>query len=140
MGKDISKSKNPGLAKMIKSDKGKQAAEKMGFRTDRTVAMKGGRMKKMGGGSAMYSRGYGVDEKSKRKPTELMDRGGMKKGGHAKNTKRENRLEELGRVDAEKAYTKKGKKNLKAEKKRVVRELNRGSRGKAKRGFGKEMR
>ena len=140
MAKDISESKNPGLAKMIKSDKGKQAAEKMGFRTDRTVAMKGGRMKKMGGGSAMYSRGYGVDEKSKRKPTELMDRGGMKKGGHAKNTKRENRLEELGRVDAEKAYTKKGKKNLKAEKKRVVRELNRGSRGKAKRGFGKEMR
>ena len=140
MGKDISRSKNPGLAKMIKSDKGKQAAEKMGFRTDRTVAMKGGRMKKMGGGSAMYSRGYGVDEKSKRKPTELMDRGGMKKGGHAKNTKRENRLEELGRVDAEKAYTKKGKRNLKAEKKRVVRELNRGSRGKAKRGFGKEMR
>ena len=104
MGKDISRSKNPGLAKMIKSDKGKQAAEKMGFRTDRTVAMKGGRMKKMGGGSAMYSRGYGVDEKSKRKPTELMDRGGMKKGGHAKNTKRMNRLEELGRVDAEISY------------------------------------
>ena len=140
MAKDISESKNPGLAKLIKSDKGKKAAEKMGFKTDRTVAMKGGRMKKMGGGSAMYSRGYGVDEKSKRKPTELMDRGGMKKGGHAKNTKRENRLEELGRVDAEKAYTKKGKKNLKAEKKRVVRELKAGTRGKAKRGFGKEMR
>jgi len=34
------------------------------------------------------------------------------------NTRRENRLEELGRVDAEKAYTSKGKKNLKAEKKR----------------------
>ena len=40
-----------------------------------------------------------------------------------KNTKRENRLEELGRVDAEKAYTAKGKKNLTAEKKRVVSEL-----------------
>jgi hypothetical protein len=40
-----------------------------------------------------------------------------------KNTKRENRLEELGRVDAEKAYTAKGKKNLTAEKKRVVAEL-----------------
>lgn len=39
------------------------------------------------------------------------------------NTKRENRLEELGRVDAEKAYTTKGKKNLAAEKKRVVKEL-----------------
>ena len=47
----------------------------------------GGRMKKMGGGSAMYSRGYGVDKKSKRKPTELMDRGGMKKGEIKKNTK-----------------------------------------------------
>jgi hypothetical protein len=40
-----------------------------------------------------------------------------------KNTRRMNRLEELGRVDAEKTKTKKGKKNLKAEKKRIVREL-----------------
>ena len=39
------------------------------------------------------------------------------------NTRRENRLEELGRVDAEKAYTKKGKRNLKDEKKRIVKEL-----------------
>ena len=45
------------------------------------------------------------------------------------NTSRMNRLEELGRVDAEKAYTKKGKKNLKAEKKRVVGELKRNSGG-----------
>ena len=35
-----------------------------------------------------------------------------------------NKYEELGRVDAEKAFTKKGKKNLKAEKKRIVKELN----------------
>ena len=35
----------------------------------------GGRMKKMGGGSAMYSRGYGVDEKSKRKPTTSLSSG-----------------------------------------------------------------
>jgi hypothetical protein len=41
------------------------------------------------------------------------------------NTSRENRLEELGRVDAEKAYTKTGKKNLAAEKKRIVGELGR---------------
>jgi hypothetical protein len=34
-----------------------------------------------------------------------------------------NRLEELGRVDSEKAKTKKGKKNLKAEKRRIVRTL-----------------
>ena len=39
------------------------------------------------------------------------------------NTSRMNRLEELGRVDAEKASTRKGKKNLKDEKKRIVREL-----------------
>ena len=39
------------------------------------------------------------------------------------NTRRMNRLEELGRVDAEKAFTKKGARNLRAEKKRIVREL-----------------
>ena len=50
------------------------------------------------------------------------DHHAFKKGGHV-NTSRENRLEELGRVDAEKAFTKKGKKNLKDEKRRIVREL-----------------
>jgi len=44
------------------------------------------------------------------------------------NTRRENRLEELGRVDAEKAYTSKGKKNLSAEKSRIRDELNTGGR------------
>ena len=39
------------------------------------------------------------------------------------NTSRMNRLEELGRVDAEKAHTSKGKRNLREEKKRIVREL-----------------
>ena len=39
------------------------------------------------------------------------------------NTRRMNRLEELGRVDAEKAFTKKGARNLRDEKKRIVREL-----------------
>jgi DNA topoisomerase IA len=39
------------------------------------------------------------------------------------NSRRMNRLEELGRVDAEKADTRKGKRNLKDEKKRIVREL-----------------
>ena len=75
--------------------------------------------------------------------TEMLNRATMKKGGKAKkNTKRMNRLEELGRVDAEKAYTKKGKRNLKAEKKRVVRELksNGGSAGAAIRGKGCEIR
>ena len=39
------------------------------------------------------------------------------------NTRRMNRLEELGRVDAEKADTTKGKRNLREEKSRIVREL-----------------
>ena len=45
------------------------------------------------------------------------------RGSKRKNTKRENRLEELGRVDAEKAYTAKGKKNLSEEKSRIRKEL-----------------
>ena len=44
-------------------------------------------------------------------------------GSSMANTRRMNRLEELGRVDAEKAFTKKGARNLKEEKKRIVREL-----------------
>ena len=39
------------------------------------------------------------------------------------NSRRMNRLEELGRVDAEKAKTRMGARNLKDEKKRIVREL-----------------
>jgi len=69
---------------------------------------------------------------------------GLKKGGRVKkkNTRRMNRLEELGRVDAEKAYTRKGKRNLRSEKKRIVRELksNGGSAGAAIRGKGCEIR
>ena len=36
------------------------------------------------GGTMMYSRGYGVGEKGKRMPTELMTAPGMKKGGRVK--------------------------------------------------------
>ena len=77
----------------------------------KTAKMRGGgkvaRMN-MGGrtGDMMYSRGYGVGEKSKRMPTELMT-------------------------------AKKGKKNLKAEKKRIVGALNKRGGGGAKRGMGK---
>ena len=42
------------------------------------------------------------------------------------NTRRMNRLEELGRVDAEKAYTGKGKRNLRDEKQRIIGELGHG--------------
>ena len=46
MAKAISRSKNPGLAKMAKTEKGKKAVAKMGFNPDRMVAKKGGRVKK----------------------------------------------------------------------------------------------
>jgi len=45
-------------------------------------------------------------------------------GGHV-NTSRENRLEELGRVDNERARTGRGRRNLKDEKRRIRRELKR---------------
>ena len=41
------------------------------------------------------------------------------------NTRTMNRLEELARVDAEKAFTTKGRYNLAAEKRRVVGEIQR---------------
>jgi hypothetical protein len=66
----------------------------------------------------------GTMSEAKRK--RYMNKGGLVKRKYGGNTSRMNRLEELGRVDAEKkkAYTKKGKRNLKAEKKRIVKELN----------------
>ena len=86
--------------------------------------MKGGKVKKMmGGGMAMADRA-GTRAMDPRMAMAMDARrrqaamGGMKKGGSVKNE-----LEELGRVDAEKAYTKKGKRNLKSEKKRVVKEI-----------------
>ena len=89
----------------------------------RQALMNGGRAKKMGGGMSTARKdmasGFFKDDMG-------MQGGAMyKKGGKVKkNTKRMNKLEELGRVDAEKAFTKKGKKNLKAEKKRIVKDLN----------------
>tara|TARA_R110002051_G_scaffold157306_1_gene228969 strand:- start:1153 stop:1311 length:159 start_codon:yes stop_codon:yes gene_type:complete len=44
------------------------------------------------------------------------------------NTRTMNELEELGRIDSEKAYTIIGKRNLKAEKSRVVREIKHSNR------------
>ena len=55
----------------------------------------------------------------------LKGRGVFKKGGITSraNTRRMNRLEELGRVDSYKARTRGGKDRLAAEKKRIVKEL-----------------
>ena len=56
------------------------------------------------------------------------------------NSRRMNRLEELGRVDAERASTRKGKRNLKDEKKRIVRELKADGGRVMGRGQGKVLR
>jgi hypothetical protein len=59
----------------------------------------------------------------------------FKEGGDTMaNTSRMNRLEELGRVNAEKASTAKGKKNLMAEKKRIVGEMKMAKGGMTKMG------
>ena len=54
------------------------------------------------------------------------DYGKKKKKKKSKNTKRMNELEEMGRIDTYKGKSRKGKKNLKAEKKRIIRQLRKG--------------
>ena len=90
----------------------------------RTPMKVGGREMKMGGGMSTARKdmasGYYKDDMG-------MKGGAMyKTGGRVKkrNGSRVNDIEELGRVDSEKAFTKKGKKNLKAEKKRIIKKLN----------------
>jgi len=87
-------------------------------------------------GRAMASGRYANDP---RMMADARGRAMMKKGGTVKkmrkggNTSRMNELEELGRVDAEKGYTAKGKRNLRDEKKRVVKEIkNKKAGGKVK--------
>ena len=78
------------------------------------------------GGSALKSVDKSKNPGLAKLPTQVRNKMGyMKDGGMARrrNTRRMNRLEELGRVDAEKARTRKGKRNLRDEKKRIVKEL-----------------
>ena len=77
------------------------------------------------GGSAMKPVDKSKNPGLAKLPTQVRNKMGyMKKGGRVhKNTSRMNRLEELGRVDAERGFTRKGKRNLRAEKKRIVKEL-----------------
>ena len=79
------------------------------------------------GGSAMKPVDKSKNPGLAKLPTAVRNKMGyMKDGGKVrKNTRRLNRLEELGRVDSEKGYTKLGKARLKAEKKRIVGELRR---------------
>ena len=96
-----------------------------GVRPGRTRYAIGGRAKAMGGGKMSTARkdmasGYYKDDMG-------MKGGAMyKTGGRVKkrNGARVNDIEELGRADSEKAFTKKGKKNLTAEKKRIIKKLN----------------
>jgi hypothetical protein len=132
--KPVDKSKNPGLAKLPT-----QVRNKMGYMKD------GGKVKKPGGFTSTQQKGNIVKGKLKSQKelkkitgsdsykkasygekTKMLNRATHKDGGMARrrNTRRMNRLEELGRVDAERGFTRKGKRNLKAEKKRIIGELN----------------
>jgi len=132
--KPVDKSKNPGLAKLPT-----QVRNKMGYMKD------GGKVKSKGSGHPLAGREGNVKHKlkSQKELKKITDSDAYKKADYAgktkmlggkvlrkdggmagrRNTRRMNRLEELGRVDAERGFTRKGKRNLKAEKKRIVKEL-----------------
>ena len=96
-------------------------------------------MMKAGAGGA--AGGMKMGGKIKRK--KMTDESGQRKVKnmrHGGNTSRMNDLEELGRVDSEKGYTTKGKRNLAAEKKRVVKEIkNKKAGGAVMKAKGKKM-
>ena len=95
---------------------------------------KKGKKKFRDGGSAMKPVDKSKNPGLAKLPTKVRNKMGfMKKGGRVhKNTKRMNRLEELGRVDAEKGRTRKGKRNLSDEKKRIIREIKKSKPGSAR--------
>ena len=78
----------------------------------------GGKVKKMnmGGrtGDMMYSRGYGVGERGKRMPTELMTAPGMKKGGKVKKKKKQGYKDRKDESIAMRVKKKRTKKQLTA--------------------------
>ena len=103
-----------GVTRHTKRKKNKPHKKKVSIKT----AKAGGQMSDVGLSPAEESRSGTMSEAKRKK---------YQRGGPIHhNTSRENRLEELGRVDAEKAYTRKGKRNLKDEKKRIVRGLKKG--------------
>ena len=133
---------------------GKKKTAKMrgGGRVKKTAKMRGGgKVKKMnmGGrtGDMMYSRGYGVGERSKRMPTMLMDRGpsGMKKGGRV-GKKEQGYKDRKDESIAMRIRKKRTPKQLKASRDESYGKFGRGKGkgvinkrggGIAKRGFGK---
>ena len=101
-----------------KAKKGK-AGKKQGYkaREDESLGMRTG--KESGKKQSMKDRRDESYGKWGSRPNQRINRA---RGGRV-NTRRENILEEKGRVDAEKAYTSKGKKRLGAEQRRLAREL-----------------
>jgi hypothetical protein len=99
-----------------------QVRNKMGYMKDGGKVKKGKKVKPLSRPKP-GSYEYYLLNKPKHSPAPIKPQK-KKDGGLTRNTRRMNRLEELGRVDAERGFTRKGKKNLKAEKKRIVRELN----------------
>jgi hypothetical protein len=71
------------------------------------------------GGTIVEGYSYGGGVSGKRRKTTRKKK---------KNTHRMNELEQLGRIDSYKGKSKKGKENLKAEKKRVIREIKKNKR------------
>ena len=118
--------KNPEFAKKVgvKQSIGREFTKEKSMKTKK-MNMGGRAMADRAGAQAMDPRmAMAMEAQQKRAAMGGMKKGGkvkkMKKGG---NTSRMNELEELGRVDSEKGYSAKGKRNLKDEKARVVREI-----------------
>ena len=70
-----------------------------------------------------FAKKVGIPSKVAKEYSEKSKGMTFRKGDQVKNTSRMNKLEEMGRLDSERAYTSKGKKNLAAEKKRVVKDI-----------------
>ena len=116
---------NPEFAKKVgvKQSVGKKFTKEKDMKKVKKMQMGGRAMADKAGAQAMDPRMKMAMEAQRQQAA----MGGMKKGGKVKkNTAKMNNLEELGRVDAEKGYTKKGKKNLKSEKKRLVSQIKKG--------------
>jgi hypothetical protein len=116
---------NPKFAKKVgvKQSIGQEFTKEKGMKKVKKMMGGGMTAPRMAGAQAMDPRMQMAME-AQRKQAAM---GGMKKGGKVKkNTAKMNNLEELGRVDAEKGYTKKGKKNLGTEKKRLVSQIKKG--------------
>ena len=100
---------------------GKVGKKSQGYkaREDESLGMRTG--KESGKKQSMKDRRDESYGKWGSRPNQRINR--AKGGSVHRNTRRENILEEKGRVDAEKAYTSKGKRALKGEQRRLAREL-----------------